>query len=215
MKTDFNEVLRYLGCPSPDESTVNTIKSCSEEIESKITPYRTYRIFPVMSDENGVKFLGSDIYFQSRDLSRLFINCRRCAVIAATLGYAADKLISLYGKTDVSRAVIMDACCSSAIEWVCDDIEREIKEKENVKFLTIRFSPGYGDFDIKNQKSLLNMIDAQKKTGLCVNSSMLLTPMKSVTAVIGISDKPVYTKNKCEMCGNRENCIYKDKCKGR
>ena len=49
------------------------------------------------------------------------------------------------------------------IESVCDEFCEYIKIKENIKFLTARYSPGYGDLDISCQKTVINLLDTQRK----------------------------------------------------
>lgn len=213
MKIDVKEALRYLGCPSDDKATAAAVEKCAEIIEKVITPYKTYRLFDIKPDAAGVKFLNSEIYFKSAELARLMKNSSRCAVIAVTLGSKADKMISLYQKTNLETAVTFDACCSAAIESVCDEFSEYIKSKENIKFLTARYSPGYGDLDISCQKTVINLLDTQRKIGLSVNPSMLLTPVKSVTAFMGITDKPyMISLGGCAACPNRDNCNFKKTC---
>ena len=60
---------------------------------------------------------------------------------------------------------------------------------------------GYDDFPLEGQKKFLEILDASKRVGVCVNSSMMLTPTKSVTCVIGLghnlkvsSQKDVYKR---------------------
>ena len=72
-----------------------------------------------------------------------------------------------------------------------------------------RFSPGYGDFDIRYQKSIMRMLDCAKNIGLTMTDSYMMTPTKSVTAVIGAS--PV--KERCPIAGceacARTDCAYR------
>ena len=76
-------------------------------------------------------------------------------------------------------------------------------------YLRPRFSPGYGDFDIRHQKELLQMLDGAKKIGLTVTDGMMLSPTKSVTAVIGVSKENVPChRSGCEVCG-KTDCIYR------
>ena len=44
---------------------------------------------------------------------------------------------------------------------------------------------GYGDFDIAFQKPLMQMLDCAKNIGLTMTDSYMMTPTKSVTALIG------------------------------
>ena len=57
----------------------------------------------------------------------------------------------------------------------------------NSKFIYTknRFSPGYGDFDIVYQKDIFAILDCPKRIGLTLNSSLMMSPSKSVTAIIG------------------------------
>ena len=88
-----------------------------------------------------------------------------------------------------------------------EKIGREL-EREG-KYLRPRFSPGYGDFSICHQGQLLAMLEAPKRIGLSMTDSSMLTPVKSVTAVIGVSavKEPCHRKG-CEACG-KTDCIYR------
>ena len=75
------------------------------------------------------------------------------------------------------------------IEAYCDACQKELSTeaaKEGL-YLRSRFSPGYGDFSLDYQKELLILLDAPKRIGLTVTDSMMLTPTKSVTAVMGLT----------------------------
>ena len=76
--------------------------------------------------------------------------------------------------------------------------------------MTTRFSPGYGDYPIELQKSFLHILDAPRKIGLTANDSFLLTPVKSVTAIIGLSENPIERKKRgCAICNMNQSCIYR------
>jgi len=210
IKIDVNEALRYLGCKAYDAELAKIATECINEIKVTMTPRWTYRVFSVCPDDYGVKILDSDINFKSNDIKTLLKYSNQCIIMAVTLGAAIDKRISLYQKTNMSKAVVYDACASAAVEGLCDYVTGLIKADDIVKFLTMRFSPGYGDFDISYQKSVINLTDAYKHIGLTATSSMLLTPSKSVTAIMGITDKPyMVSRGGCESCVNFQNCAYR------
>ncbi|MCR5275107.1 MAG: Vitamin B12 dependent methionine synthase activation subunit, partial [Clostridiales bacterium] len=48
------------------------------------------------------------------------------------------------------------------------------------------FSPGYGDLPIEVQKEFLPLLDAERRLGITLSDSYLMSPSKSVTAIIGI-----------------------------
>ena len=75
---------------------------------------------------------------------------------------------------------------------------------------TDRFSPGYGDLPLDLQPALCAALDAQRRLGLTVTDSLLLNPVKSVTAVIGLSPTPQPARIRgCGYCNFRENCQFR------
>ena len=104
-----------------------------------------------------------------------------------------------------------EACAAAAIESFCDEVEEELRrsvEPEGL-FLRPRYSPGYGDFPIQWQKTLLQLLDAPKTIGLTATESCMLAPSKSVTAVIGLTtDRTDCHIRKCMDC-SAVNCPFR------
>lgn len=82
------------------------------------------------------------------------------------------------------------------LEEYCDECQKKIAEEleEEHLYLRPRFSPGYGDFDICYQEPIVRMLNCAKTIGLTLTDSFMMTPTKSVTAVIGISTQ----KDRCQ-----------------
>ena len=110
------------------------------------------------------------------------------------------------------KAIVMCATVGSEVDKVCNAFDKIIAEKYSDYNMTFRFSPGYGDYPIELQKIILQMLDAPKKIGLCTNDNFLLTPTKSVTAVLGLSKNPIERKKRgCAICNMRETCKFRRK----
>ncbi len=207
---DENEILRYMGYPAgyaPDDALRKTIKEKSEILIKTANPKCIYQIFDIECAENGVALINSDIILLGTSIKEHLKNSKKCVIMAATLGHEVDKLIRRTQVSSVSDALTLDACATTYIEAFCDKIEGEIKEKYGS--CNFRFSPGYGDFPIYLQKDILVLLSAEKKIGLYVNSSDMLTPSKSVTAVVGLVDKCEQPTNKCVLCPNKERCAFR------
>ena len=71
-----------------------------------------------------------------------------------------------------------------------------------------RFSPGYGDFSIAHQRDITRELDTARRLGLTVTESLMLAPMKSVTAVIGLSETGGCTGGGCEACA-KTDCDFR------
>ena len=93
--------------------------------------------------------------------------------------------------------------------------EKEMKEKTGGSY-TWRYSPGYGDYPIECQGAFLSALNAGRLIGLTVTESNILLPRKSVTAVIGISEKEIESSEKrgCDSCKLRETCKFRKEGKG-
>ena len=122
-----------------------------------------------------------------------------------------DYLIKRYSYTEMAKAVVMQACAAALLEEYLDERQEEIRtemEKQDL-YLRPRFSPGYGDFSILHQREILTLMEASKKIGLTMTESSMLTPTKSVTALIGLSKTQENCHQKgCEVCGKKD-CIYR------
>ena len=97
------------------------------------------------------------------------------------------------------------------MEQFIDECQFEIQRKvaNEGYYLRPRFSPGYGDFSIEHQKQILQMLNAAKEIGVSSTESSMLTPTKSVTALIGLSkSNQKCHPSGCEAC-QKYDCIYR------
>lgn len=131
------------------------------------------------------------------------------ALIATTLGIEIDRSIKRSSILSISQGYIYDKCSMIYIEEILDQWEEKFKKSKFVdgKFISKRYSPGYGDLPLDLQPLILRELDGQKNIGLTVTDSNILLPKKSVTAVIGIYDKEYFSEySNCDSCLIRENC---------
>ena len=96
-------------------------------------------------------------------------------------------------------------------EW-CDRINERIRleaEKDGL-YLRPRYSPGYGDLPLEMQRDISRILNMPKEIGVSLTQSLLMTPSKSVTALIGVSEEPGECRSKgCEECEAADNCMYR------
>jgi 5-methyltetrahydrofolate--homocysteine methyltransferase len=199
---DRAETIRYLGNSrvNMNEDMSALLDSCEKELLRHIEVKYLYKTVPA---ENSPLISGSDIRAHLKD-------CGEAVIMCATLGREVDRIIKIAQITDMSRAVVLDAMASSAIESVCARLEKQIARENAGRYLTWRFSPGYGDYPIELQSLYLSLLDAPRKIGLCANQSSMLIPTKSVTAIIGLSEKPVENRRRgCATCSLAGECKFR------
>ncbi len=214
----IQEVLRYINVPymKAEDELKQQIEMLYEKLEQSVRAKHTYKLVNVQIQENEVLFLDTTLRIKSKDLAGLLKHANQCFILAVTLGIEADQMIHKAQKINMSDAVILDACASVLVEKVCDDIESTIMKTLNEnEFLTMRYSPGYGDVSIEVQSELIDILQTAKAIGLTVSKSYMLLPTKSITAFIGISTKKENRQKSCSRCNLKESCIYRkrgDKC---
>ena len=207
---DKKEALRYLGIKGePDKKTTELISVYEKELLKVIEPKFIFERFETAEISDGVDVGKDSLFLPGNGIKNHLAGCKSAVLLCATLGQGVDKLIRQLQISDMTKAVIVDALASAAIEQVCDYAEKEIKDNVKGYYLTSRFSPGYDDLPLDIQKEFLSLLSAQKRIGLCVTDSMLLTPKKSVTAIIGLSEKEADNHRSCENCNLKETCKYR------
>jgi hypothetical protein len=214
VKINKDEALKYLGYKNrkADEATDKLLNETISELQEISELKYVYRIFNIKKENNSISF-DNIINIKSKDIERLFKDCEKSAVMAATVGFQVEKRIKYYSMTNLSKGVVFDACADAFIEALCDLAEDEIKElaAEEGCGITFRYSPGYGDVPVSHQGEILSALNAQKLIGLTSSDSSILIPRKSVTAFIGFSKAGILNKtNKksCLDCNLYESCGY-------
>ena len=191
MLPDINEALRYLGAGSrPPEELRQQAAQVAEELAAQVQPRYTYKLFPLAREEAGFRLVGTELLLSGQTAERMLAQCDQAVLLACTLGTKFDAMVRSAQVRDMARAVILDACGSALVEQGCDEAERDIAARFPGLYLTDRFSPGYGDLPLSLQPAICGLLDAERRVGIHVTSSFLMNPSKSVTAVIGLSDKP-------------------------
>lgn len=210
---NVKETLRYLGYhgQEADSQVLALIEQCWQELERAASPKSVYQGYPLRFYEDyGIDVCG--FRTRSKALKKNLNGCEEAVMFAATLGTGVDMLLKRYGKLQMSKAVVIQAAAAAMLEDYCDEINEEIRigyEKKG-KFLRPRFSPGYGDFSLDCQPALLQCLEAAKRIGITLTDSFLMIPSKSVTAIIGISEKPAgrCSIRGCQNCEKRD-CEYR------
>ena len=206
------EVLRYLGYKGigADETINILIDECEAEVLKAAVPRYVYRVVDVTQVDEGVRLEGTSVTLKGNSIKEHLKGCNKAALIAVTISDGIDRMLRVMQASDLAKAVISDSMASAAIEQVCDKVEAVIKEELPEYNQTFRFGIGYGDLPISMQEPFLKVLDAGKKIGLNLNKSYMLAPVKSVTAVIGLTKEPVSTKNRgCATCNLNKTCAYR------
>ena len=180
-----------------------------QRINEASRPKSVFAFFDIEVFDSGILF-DKTFSIYGRDLADLCRGCKKAVLIAVTIGSGIDMLLRRSQAEDMSEAVILDACASAEIERVTDLAESEIiRLISPEEHITMRFSPGYGDVPLEDSQKIISALSADRRIGLKLTGTDMLVPMKSVTAVIGISERITGRSKDCTLCYMRESCAYK------
>ncbi len=182
------EVLRYAGVKEPSEEVFNLLDEALLTLNGKLSPKVCYGALPVLINGSTVNLGGLEVL--SSDLSKNLAKSSSAVIFAATLGLEFDRVLTRLSAISPAKAFMLQAIGAERVEALCALFNNEIKEEAALsgKRTAPRFSPGYGDLSLEFQRDIFRILDCPKRIGLSLNESLLMSPSKSVSAIIGISD---------------------------
>ena len=133
--------------------------------------------------------------------------CEKVACIAVTVGENVEREVTRnFSAGNYVASILLDAAATAAVEQAADAIEKVIARevaRESFK-MRWRFSPGYGDWKLENQREFFKLTGAEE-IGMRLSSALMLIPRKSVTAIIGLekvtsNEKIHRAKKSCATC---------------
>lgn len=209
-----SEIYRYLGygTNAPDAAVCALVEDVLLELFGEIKPKYLYRLYDCKTEDEYV-FVG-DWKIRSANLAGNLAQCDTTALLAATLGIEADKLLQRYEVVNMAKASVAQACGAACIEAYCNLIQERIRLDAQKKckaalFIRPRFSPGYGDLPLETQKDVFHALDCTKRIGLTLTQNLLMYPTKSVTAFIGLTRNPENCHiEKCKRC-SKTDCAFR------
>ncbi len=145
-----------------------------------------YRPFSILQNDGRIITLAGGVSFSSGKLAAFVGQCRTALFLGATAGSAImDAIREKTAQGDMTRAVVYDATASemadAALDWIMTYVNRQLL-RESRRLLPRRFSAGYADFALENQKILHEQLQMER-LGVSLTPRFLLVPEKSVTAV--------------------------------
>ncbi len=134
------------------------------------------------------------------------------ALFVATAGMELeDYLRRLKDADDMVKLFIADSVGSVIAECAADEMEKALQKQidERGWKRTNRFSPGYCGWHVSQQQLLFPLFGGEPPCGITLSASSLMTPIKSVSGVIGLGRDARYMEYSCGLCDYKQ--CYKRK----
>ncbi len=178
-----------MGVGEPSDELLTLVSRAGEELLPRISPRVCYAELPVLVSGDTVNAGGA--FWISHGLATRISGASRALIFVATVGVGADRLVSRYSRPSPSLALAISALATERVEALCDLFSREIAEQKSAEGCdtALRFSPGYGDLSLDVQRDIFRLLSPEVKIGVSLTDGLLMTPSKSVSAIIGIRER--------------------------
>lgn len=181
------------------------------------SPRASIRAFDVagIRDDGGtpvVTLAGTALELRGKSIAAHLAGAVSVGVMAVTIGMGIDRELRRLSFVDRVGQVVFDAAATALVERAADAAEASIvaQARERGLFCNYRFSPGYGDLPLETQPTLLAAVDAYRRLGITLSESLLMSPTKSVTAVVGMFERPQPTSHaSCADCPCYDFCLLR------
>lgn len=185
---EAKSVLGYPKTAPIDEEIQKLIDEVKFSALSIIEPKGLYIELPIQVREDIVilTFGTKEYSMRSKRLARRLKGSISAFIFIVTIGKALEEKISeLIKKGEYTKALVFDAVGSAYVEGLAEEAQKFLKTllKSN-EDLIARFSPGYGDLDLKSQSVFFEILRPER-IGVVLKSSYMMIPRKTVTAISG------------------------------
>jgi hypothetical protein len=136
----------------------------------------------------------------------------KVCVFLVTIGTALeDEATRLMGSGDSLKGYLLDRVGSFAVDNFADNFENDIRKKNAAKQKSVssRFSPGYCEWPVDDQRKLSRIVGFSK-AGVKLTKSLMMVPKKSISGLIGIGPEGLFSKkmSQCSIC-DKKDCNYR------
>lgn len=200
---DQKQAAKYFGVRGADPASEALLARLAPDILAAAAPRMAWTACD-LPDTNGL--------LAGQDIQAHLAGCQGYVLLGVTLGAQMDRAIRRAGIGNVAAGAAADALASALAEQVCDTAEQMLRGRFSAegRWLTGRYSPGYGDWPLSAQQPIARLLDLPRRLGVTVTDTCLMLPRKSVTALLGWADHPVTGRRAgCATCALRQRCEYR------
>ena len=212
IKIAEQEVLRYLGYPQDliHEISTDIKKIVREEIEQAYPLLESRGIYQFLdiSSVSANRFIMTKQGYQfmvNKKMIDLLKNAEYLLLMVVTIGLEIEKAVKeKFQQGNHVRAMVLDAAGTVAVKTAGQWLNHFIEEKSSRKDLKFSryFEPGSGDWDIREQKQIFEILKPER-IGITLNPSFMMNPTKSLSWIRGVGHHLINTYRdefSCQYC---------------
>jgi len=209
---DPARVLALLGTPAEEGHTMDLAKKYISRCTELMEPCGGYILVRAEDRRAQDTITVEGIRFMTGKIVRNMLGeSDEFAFFIVTAGPGPENLSKrLIGEGQFLEGYLADLVGSGIVESVADQVHRQVREYASRKGLSVtnRYSPGYCSWDVGEQQKLFSLFGGDI-CGVTLGSSSLMSPIKSVSGVIGIGPGVTLRDDNCEIC-TRKECHFRN-----
>ena len=187
-----------------NELTPQVLNLCEIRIGYKVIKLAINNI-----KKKGLKI--NDVYLNTdKIVARNLNKSEMILVFVSTLGYGIEKWIDqITAAGDRMKSYFVNTIASNVVENATELFHDYVVHKMKLDgyFVTNRYSPGYCNWNVAEQKILFSLLPPNF-CGVSLNNSAMMQPVKSISGIIGIGKKVKYSDYMCNVCTSND-CTYR------
>ena len=137
--------------------------------------------------------LADGTQWRSQGLADNLAGAGSVVMFAVTAGSAVIEAAAReMAESESLRGAVFDAVGSEAVEQAADELEAHLRAEFARRGMVLsdrRFSPGYGDWSLSAQQDFFRLLPLEASLGLRLSKELMITPPKTITAVIGVRSR--------------------------
>jgi hypothetical protein len=195
IEVPFDKILARLGyaygATKLDQHTERIIKEEMENGKRLIIAHQAVASSAITIPGPGIVLIEPGLTIRSHKIAELLAGCVTAYGFAVTIGGHLEEQRNQYlNRRETARALILDAIGSVAVEELAELTQQGIADEAAKANMTAtrRFSPGYGDWALSEQKEFLRWLGATN-IGIRLTERFTMLPEKSISAILGVKPK--------------------------
>jgi hypothetical protein len=180
-----------------------------------IEPTAMWESFPIREFRHERLVLADGTRIGSGPVATVVAGATELVVGVCTVGSAISQRISeqLRGGRRL-HAWFLDELGSWAVDQVRQQLCRQIESDAASRGwrASASLSPGESEWSVAEQAVLFSLLDT-RAIGVTLNESMVMSPVKSLSLIVGIGPGPLGVEgaSNCDFCTIRERCSYRQR----
>ncbi|MFH2009814.1 MAG: vitamin B12 dependent-methionine synthase activation domain-containing protein [bacterium] len=202
---DHRQVLRLMGYPPAAKvapAVTAALPRAIRVVMDLAEPIALHELQEVESATREEVRLASGAIFRGQRLAQAMLDAQQAALFVLTLGQRVSGASRGPAGADPFESFLFDSVASILVETVADQFQTLLEGRMNGQGMWggFRYSPGYCDWPIKENRGLLQLLGA-RSIGVHLTAGGMMAPQKSISGIIGFGVDPEKIRvNPCTDC---------------